>query len=421
MQHILITIAFCIVLAPTAVLSQTTDAAIEASEADQEWVVVMHDPRSSRRRSRVGGVGYSAGASYDSDPQLNRAARNLADDFNLTIVTEWPIKSLNVHCVVAKLPAGEPSADLVARLTADARVASVQKMNEFELSASIDPYRKLQPGLNDLGITDVHAYATGAGVSVSIVDSGVDTTHPELAGVVSLQENLVDGADTPGEHHGTGIVGVIAAKTNNGVGVAGVAPDADVQALRACWQNDTQSAKAHCNTLTLSRALDRVIEIKPRLLNLSLTGPHDPLLERLLSLVIEQDTIVVAAFDETRRDTVRFPMAQHGVFYARNGEMEPDLNGANCLPAPGTDVLTLQPNNQYDVLQGNSLSAAHVSGVIALMLEFIPSLTVDQLAVALNDSISTHDGTASISACRALQNLDQEIVCPSTMDDFKQR
>lgn len=408
-------IALLLDLVPGVAPSQTTDQATVVSQPSQEWVIVMHDPRSSRRRSRIGGVGYSAGPSYDGDPQLKRAARRLAKDFELEIVTEWPIKSLNVHCVVVTLPADQAVTAFIDRLTADPRVASVQRMNAFETSATLDPYRKLQVGLNRLGITDVQSFATGAGVSVSIVDSGIDATHPDLDGVVVLQENFVDSAATPAEQHGTGVAGVIAAKANNGVGVAGVAPAAHVHALRACWQKDENSAKAHCNTLTLSRALDRVIEIKPRLLNLSLTGPYDPLLEELLAIVLKQDTIVVAAFDESRDAGNRFPMAQPGVFYARSAERDADSGSRDCLPAPGTDVLTLQPSNQYDVLNGNSLSAAHVSGVIALLLEHYPALTVDKLSDVLNESIAEHDGAATISACRAFQVLDHQFACPSTV------
>lgn len=416
MRHIIGAIVICLGLAPSLVLSQSTETQADGAAADPAWIVVMHDPRSDRRRSRVGGVGYSADGSYDGDPQLNRAARSLASDFELTIVTQWPIRSLKVHCVVATLPANEAAADLIARLTADSRVASVQRMNTFESSGSIDPYRKLQTGLSELGIIDAHTYATGAGISVSVVDSGVDAAHPELDGAVVLQENLVDSAKMPAEQHGTGIAGVIAANTNNGVGVAGVAPDVDIQALRACWQADKTSAKAQCSTLTLSRALDRVIELKPQLLNMSLTGPYDPLLEELLSIVLKQNTIVVAAFDESRQEDKRFPLAQHGVFYARVGKPESESRAKNCLPAPGTDVLTVQPDNQYSVLQGNSLSAAHVSGVMALMLELHPTLSVDQLSEALNASVSTHGGIESISACRAIRNLDRAIDCPSKVD-----
>lgn len=405
--------AFCLALWPIVALSQNQDArvAIALAPPTQEWVVVMHDPRSARRRARIGGIGYSADPSYDGDPQLQRAARKLANDFKLHIVTEWPIKSLNVHCVVATFPAGEKISGLIDRLTADTRVASVQKLNTFESSGTIDPYRRLQPGLNELGVAAVHAFATGAGVTVSIIDSGIDADHPDLDGVVVLQENLVDNTEMPAELHGTGIAGVIAAQANNGVGVAGVAPDAEVQALRACWQDDANSAKAHCNTLTLSRALDRVVEIRPRLLNLSLTGPYDPLLEQLIEIVVEQDTIVVAAFDEARGTENRFPMSRSGVFYARDGALQSDLRPKYCLPAPGTDILTLQPSNTYDVLHGNSLSAAHVSGVIALLLQHYPDLTVSELSAALNESVLQSDGKATIGACRAFQAIDNQFDC----------
>ena len=346
----------------------------------------MRDPRSDRRRSRIGSIGYSAGVSYDGDPQLERAAHRLADDFGLTIVTTWPIKNLNVHCVVATLPTNQAAGDVIARLTADSRVESVQKMNDFASSGSIDPYRKMQPGLNDLGVTEVHAFATGSGVLVSIIDSGIDSNHPDLDGVVVLEENLVDDSPMPAEHHGTGIAGVIAARTNNGVGVAGVAPDAAVQALRACWQEEADSAKAHCNTLTLSRALDRVIDLKPGLLNLSLTGPRDPLLDRLLAIVL-QNTIVVAAYDENRGANERFPRVQDGVFFARDDTQGSDARARIVFPHLVRTCSPCNHDNQYDVLSGNSLSAAHLSGVIALLLGHYPDLSASHLANALNASI----------------------------------
>lgn len=391
------------------------------------WVVVMHDPRSARRRSQVGGTQYSPGSSYASDPQLNRAARRLTQDFDVDLVEQWPIKALTVHCVVVRLREGADVEETLRALRADDRVSSVQPMYSFATESSLDPssmdpYRRLQPALEEMQVTSAHDVATGRGVSISVIDSGVDAKHPDLRAAIALAEDFVDDKSKDGaEQHGTGIAGVIAAGTNNGIGVSGIAPDVRIQALRACWQDAEASAKAHCNTLTLSRALDRAIELKPSILNLSLSGPADPLLEQLLSILLTQGTLVVAAFDDSRDVSQRFPTRQPGVIFALTSDK--DFGGGidpDCIPAPGTDVLTVQPGSSYGVLTGHSLSAAHVSGVAALLLETRPELSSHGVAEALRQSLrhsrprgesGSAAGISSVSACRALRAVGHSLDC----------
>lgn len=389
-----------------------TAQTIKPSAASGEWVVVMHDPRSARRRSQVGGAQYSPGASYADDPQLDRAAKRLTRDFDVPLVTQWPIKSLNVHCIVIRIPDDVAADELVDALKADHRVKSVQPMHKFATESSADPYRQLQPALKQLQITPAHLHATGRGVTISVIDSGVDADHPDLKNAIDLTENFVDSDTTAlAEQHGTGIAGVIAASTNNGLGVSGIAPDAKIQALRACWQGDGPTSKAHCNTLTLSRALDRAIELQPSILNLSLSGPADPLLEELLDILLGQGTLVVAAYDEHRGMDGRFPSARPGVLYGRNVSASDGQSSDDCFPAPGTDVLTVQPGSGYGVLNGNSLSAAHISGTVALLLQEHPGLDSRAVTDALQTSLVDQTETASINACLALRSLDARMDC----------
>ena len=387
------------------------------NSSSKQWIIVMRDPRSQRRKQRAGGIGYSSKGKYDADPKLARISRQLAKEYKLNIIEQWPIKSLNVHCLVATLPKGQDVNAVLKKINDDERVESVQAMNEFDALGQPDPYQSMQPSLTQLATTQTHQYVTGSGVSIAIVDSGIDTSHPDLNGVVVWQENLVDDKDKKphAERHGTGIAGVIAARSNNGIGITGVAPDVTVYGLRACWQSEQNSSKARCNTLTLSRALDRVIDEKPVILNLSLTGPHDPLLQRLLSLVIAQNTIVVSAYDEKREAIDRFPQPQNGVFYGRSSsEGNSADRDVNCLPAPANDILTLQPNRTYDVLTGNSLAAAHISAVIALLLEADPSLEVTELENLLHTSIVMNNNSASVNICYALRLINNQVSCQTT-------
>lgn len=381
-----------------------------------QWIIVMHDPRSQRRKQRATGIGYTPKGTYDADPKLERVSRQLAEDYQLEMVMQWPIRSLNVHCLVVTLPPGSDSQTLLKQVENDARVESVQAMNIFNLLDTPavnqkDPYQKMQPSLTKLYVSSSHRYVTGSGVSIAIIDSAIDVNHPDLNNVIAWQENFVDDNKIPAERHGTGIAGVIAARSNNGIGITGIAPNVTLFGLRACWQDNASTSKAHCNTLTLSRALDRVIDEKPKILNLSLTGPNDPLLQRLLALIVEQKTLVVSAYDEQREANNRFPQPQNGVLYGRGGELYEANQNKNCFPAPSKDILTLQPSQTYDVLTGNSLAAAHLSGVIALLLEAKPNLRVKELANLLHTSIVENDKSFSVNTCKALQEINSKVSC----------
>lgn len=394
--------------------AQEVDKDATASNVEK-WIIVMRDPRSMHRKSRSAEFIYSPSQAYHEDPKLKSVSRKLAKDYQLTILSQWPIKSINVHCLVATFPENQDSASVLEKINADARVESVQPMNEFDALGKPDPYQSLQASLVQLGVEETHKYVTGMGISVAIIDSGIDTDHPDLSGVITWQENFVDDVPMHAEQHGTGIAGIIAARSDNGVGITGVAPDVKVYGLRACWQDDANSSKARCNTLTLARALDRVIETRPIILNLSLSGPSDPLLERLLTRVISQNTIVVAAYDEIRNMNDRFPRSQNGVFYGRSGAHHYETQSSNCLPAPAHDVLTLQPQRTYDVLSGNSLAAAHISGAIALLLEANPNLEINQIQTALRASVKHHSDTVSINACKALRTINNQVECKDAL------
>jgi subtilisin family serine protease len=99
----------------------------------------------------------------------------------------------------------------------------------------------------------VRKAATGRKVTVAVVDSGIESNHPDLAGQVAVEENFVDGQKYVAELHGTAVAGVIAARAGNGVGIEGVAPDARLLALRACWQ---AGSATRCNSFTLAKAIN---------------------------------------------------------------------------------------------------------------------------------------------------------------------
>ncbi len=389
-----------------------------ANEADQvaadEWIVVLTDTRSKRRKGWSSSVGYTGSYNYANDPKLKRLGKSVADDYGLQVEEQWPVRALNVHCVVVRI-SGDVRAT-VAALEKDRRVEWVQPMHEFEGLAiesigpaqtpRADPYRHLQSSLDTMNLAALDEGLSGAGVHIAVIDSGVERDHPDIAHALTEHHDFV-GTGSGSERHGTGIAGVLVAHNRNGVGISGVAPGARLHAYRACWESD--DGRTRCNSLTLSQALDRVVDASPHIVNLSLTGPRDRLLDKLVDRVLEQGAIVVVAHDGQAQADDRFPMPRPGIVTVRDGSGAADAERG--VFAPGDAVLTAQPGHSYDYMTGTSLSAAHVSGVVALMLEANPKVDVLDASAMLADSIRTSERGASIDACVAVSSAAGRLRC----------
>jgi subtilisin family serine protease len=206
--------------------------------------------------------------------------------------------------------------------------------------------------------------------------------------------------------HGTAIAGVIGSAANNREGIVGVAPDVRIEALRACWPIGPNSAASRCTSFTLAQALEMAIRLEPRIINLSLAGPDDPLLARLLDEAIAHGIIVVAAEPVSPSADNAFPSSHPGVVAAGSTEPGNVRAGGYVLAAPASEVLTTTPGSGYAFLSGNSLAAAHVSGVIALLLEADPSLGAGEAVAVLSATSVSLEGRRSINACRALEQLE---------------
>ena len=353
---------------------------------------------------------------YGPAPTVDRILSQIARDHGLRRVDGWAIQSLGVYCEVLSVPSDRDVDAVIAAIAADPRVDIVQRMNTFETQAATrydDPYLGLQSAATELDVEEAHQFATGRGVSIAIIDSGIDANHPDLRGRVRIARNLV--SEHPlardGEVHGTAVAGIIASAVNNNEGIIGVAPDVSIAALRACWAIANDSLAAQCSSFSLARALEVAIDLKPNVVNLSLAGPDDPLLGQLLDEMIARGIIVVAAQPERGQNGHEFPSSHPGVLAAHSAAQVLDSASPYVIGAPATDVLTTTPGAQYAFLSGNSLAAANTSGVVALLVERDPHLNVARIAEVLTDTTTHEDGRASINACRALERLTDTTFC----------
>lgn len=393
------------------------------------YVIVLEDPRSARSRAWRGGPGYQSPGNYQSNLFLQRYSKNFSEEFQIKLVSQWPINSLNVHCLVVNL---EKESQLES-IKLDSRVKWVQPHNQFEGLSNLvkeklvkpsesrrdtksdksytDPYFELQKAFTELNLDKVPPIFNGDGVKIAMIDSGVEHGHPDFKQANIYYENFVEEStlieqrkkrnNAPGERHGTGIAGVIIAQRNNGTGIAGIAPSATLFGLRGCWEQT--GGKTRCNTLTLARALDRVVEISPDILNLSLSGPKDQLLDSIVDAIISKGTIVVAAYDSQRDTEQRFPSQKYGVIYVSES-IDLSSTQSNYLFVPGKEIITAQPDGTYAFMSGSSLSSAHLSGVLALFKQADNNISYSNL-------IEISEANQYVDACRILNTLSDLVQC----------
>jgi subtilisin family serine protease len=302
-----------------------------------------------------------------------RKARGIAVRHGLRLRDGWPMPLLGIDCYVMTVPAGAQIDQIVIAVSREPGVAWSQPMNEFRVEAAPpkargDPLYPVQPTAIQWHLRDLQRAATGRGARIAIIDSKVDIQHPDLAGQFVADRNFVDGPAARAETHGTNVAGIIGSKPGNGMGVIGVAPGAKLMALRACreFRGGKSDGKTLCNSIALARALQFAIENGADVINLSLSGPSDMLLGKLVDLALSRQITVVAAFEQSL-PRGGFPAAVRGVIPVAD-EMAHRIP-AGVYGAPGSDLPTTQAGGGWCLVTGSSFATAQVSGLAALAIE----------------------------------------------------
>jgi len=327
-------------------------------------VMVKHPPDHYRP-----GGSYSDGYGDSlTKSQRERLARRIADTYKLKLVDAWPMSMIGYDCFVMLVPDDRTTTAAAEQVSHDGDVAWAQPVELYTTQGGEpshnDPLFAAEPAAHQWRLAELHQIATGRGVRIAVIDSGIEANHPDLAGQLAVNRNFVAGQSEMAEQHGTGVAGVIAAKADNGLGIAGVAPAARLLGLRACWQVGPSGNRTVCDSFSLAKALYFAIENKADVINLSLTGPDNRLLRELVQAAMAKGLTVVAAFDDNRADG-GFPASVPGVFAISDEQLARSRGGVYI--APGRDIPTTEPGGRWFLVTGSSYAAAHVSGLAALM------------------------------------------------------
>ncbi len=331
----------------------------------REVLVLLRMPQEHFTPDSAYGGSYGGGEARGA---RRRFAEARAKANGLKLVDDWPMPMAGLDCYIMAVPDNRTTEQAAADLSRDPGVAWAEPMATYTAQGSEkapvdDPLYRVQPDAQEWRLDDLHRIATGRNVRIAIIDSAIDRTHPDLAGQVIVSENFVLGQAPAAESHGTGVAGIIAALAGNGKGIVGVAPQARLMGLRACKQGDTATT---CDSLSLAKALYYAIDHDAQVINMSLSGPDDPLLGRLLDLAQAHGITVVAAFDPALPGG-GFPASHTGVVAVIDEGTDP--SGAGIFGAPGRDIPTTQASGGWAFVNGSSFAAAHVSGLFALLRE----------------------------------------------------
>ena len=268
------------------------------------------------------------------------------------------------------------------------------------------------PAYAALGLPAAWELTTGSpNVTVAIVDSGIDASHPDLAGAVLPGYDFVDedadASDPPGSGHGTAVTGVVAARANNGIGGVGACFSCTVMPLRVLGPSGIAF-----NTNT-AEAIDHAVDHGAAVVNVSLYGERSP--RQLLGAVARAraaGVLVVAAAGNEANATPQYPAAFPEAISVASATSSGTLASFSSrgpwvkFAAPECAPITLLGGGQ-GVGCATSVSTPLVSGVIALLRAQAPFASAADIENALARTARPVAGTqfGLVDAAAALRSL----------------
>ena len=259
------------------------------------------------------------------------------------------------------------------------------------------------------------------GVNVAVLDTGIDVTHEDLQGVfvwgysfylknreITGQECTVNDPSPckDGNGHGTHVTGTIAAQ-NNAVGVLGVAPDVDIYTIKVLSDRGSGTYSAISNGIIIAtNGPDGVVGTADdaNVISMSLGGSSGTAeLEAAVNYALNNGVVIVAATGNDGASTPSYPAAYPGVM--KIGAIDSSnviasfSNRGEDVFAPGVDVLSSTPGNNYESWAGTSMATPHAAGVVALAWAAHPSFTGQQifdLVVGTTDIYDVVDASAVV-------------------------
>lgn len=338
----------------------------------------------------------------------------------LAVVEVVPLAAAGVGLAVFEITDGIGVIAKAAALAADPRVLLSQPDFVYDTSqAAVSPPAQATYGLQMIGADVVHRTSRGDGVRVAVIDAGVDTGHAGLAKKVAEYADVTGTGWTP-DAHGTLVAGVIASESASGANYNGVAPGVQLVAVKSCVALSMRQAAARCWSSTLAKGIELAIQKKVRVANLSVGGPEDRLLARMVDAAAKNGIAVVSAVgNDGPTGKPSYPAAFDEVIAVTAVDAASKLYDRATrgkfvdLAAPGVDVISTGPGGRTQLFSGTSAATAFASGAVALLVRQKPTLTQAEITALLHQTArdlgaagpDADFGYGLLDVCRALAKL----------------
>ncbi|MBE6049301.1 MAG: hypothetical protein E7214_01215 [Clostridium sp.] len=302
------------------------------------------------------------------------------------------------------------------------------KLDALDLEATVnDPVEQYH--LQKIGAYsawDHFRNSSASSITVAVLDTGVDTTHPDLKNNIKIAKdatNNFQNITTDLSNHGTHVCGIISAVCNNGIGVAGITYNkVSLMCIRVFKYNNSSLVAFSSDILN---GYKYAVENGARIINMSLgflgeKGYYDKLLETAINDAARKGVVTVCSAGNENSSTPHYPSD----FDACISVMATDINDkranysnygdAKDISAPGTNIYSTLPNGKYGSMSGTSMASPIVAAVAALMLAKNPNLTVDQVkSILYNTAVDLgtkgkdiYYGYGRVNAQAALNSID---------------
>lgn len=283
-------------------------------------------------------------------------------------------------CQQSAVPTTTPTTDVSGITPTKTRVALTEVPAAIPTHAHESPQQQWYldrihaPTLDDRSIPPVR---------VAIIDTGIDTTHPDLVGqIIETIDVFAEAEMNDRQGHGTHTAGIIAAKPNSLTHTRGICGSCQIIAIKAI--NDD----GYGSDVTVAQGIDDAIDAGAAVINLSIGSSNDaPVIKTAIERAIAADIIVVAAAGNSEKSPAEafFPAAYPGVLAVsatdRSNQIAPfaQNNPGIDIVAPGVEIISTSPFGAgYSMEQGTSTAAPQVTATVALVRALRPDLTAQQ-------------------------------------------
>ncbi|MCS1352535.1 S8 family peptidase [Mechercharimyces sp. CAU 1602] len=292
---------------------------------------------------------------------------------------------------------GQSVEEAIAEYSDMENVEYAEPIIEYKASWTPDDpmYESDQYGPQNMSVPEVWDTTKGSSDTVvAVIDTGVQSDHPDLSGKVIEGYDFVDDDNDASDEqgHGTHVAGTIGAATNNGIGVAGVAPEVQIMPVRVLDANGSGTNESVANGITY--AADNGAQV----INLSLGGPQSSqVIEDAVEYAVSKGVLVVAAAGNESTSSPSYPAYYEGALSVAavdaNDTIADFSNYGDWVDvaAPGVDIISTELNGEYVKYSGTSMASPHVAGVAALLSS--QGMAADEIRDSIQSSADQIDGT----------------------------